>query len=131
MVLYQEAPLIVSAHVGHLLQALIDEHLLTPLTVAMTHCGEVILAQLPTPAQSVNSAAGEHLERAMHSKLAIVQVHTSRLLWVMWKEAPQPRGEEYSVRVDLDSPVVARISANVNNPIPDSDENVEVESSPK
>mmetsp|Transcript_102402 Transcript_102402/g.219117 ORF Transcript_102402/g.219117 Transcript_102402/m.219117 type:complete len:319 (+) Transcript_102402:232-1188(+) len=112
----------------YLCQALVEEHVLTPQAeVLLLHAllrGLAIIALSIVRFQEVHCRLAHDLDGSMHTVPAIVDV---RGPLVRCQDRTESLREEDAVRVCLYGPIVARIVSQVDERIPDCDEDPRVE----
>mmetsp|Transcript_21015 Transcript_21015/g.45473 ORF Transcript_21015/g.45473 Transcript_21015/m.45473 type:complete len:210 (-) Transcript_21015:1704-2333(-) len=127
MILDQLSVVVFTGHVQHLPEALIDEKILTPETVAVAQLPEVILAGLVAAAPSGDSVLGENLKWTMETVLAVVQVNSVLALVVHTDHLSKPVGEEDSIGIYLHYPIMFQVVSVSHHLVPEGDEDGEVE----
>mmetsp|Transcript_88615 Transcript_88615/g.275306 ORF Transcript_88615/g.275306 Transcript_88615/m.275306 type:complete len:215 (+) Transcript_88615:220-864(+) len=128
MVLDQQAPVVLTADVQDVPEALVDEHILAPLARPAADLVEVVRAPLPALGPGVHGVLGEDLDRPVEAVLAVVDVDAvRRLLRVLFQLLPQQRREEDAVRVYLDRPGVKREAVVADDLLPNGHENGSVQ----
>mmetsp|Transcript_20300 Transcript_20300/g.60638 ORF Transcript_20300/g.60638 Transcript_20300/m.60638 type:complete len:568 (+) Transcript_20300:577-2280(+) len=128
VVLHEKAVVVLSPHVQHLEQALVDEEVLAPHAVAVAELPEVISALLRAARPGDHGIAREDLEGAVEAILAVVQIHALLGLRVHGYDASQALGEEDRVGIDLHRPVVLQEGGVLHDFLPDREEDGQVES---
>mmetsp|Transcript_55674 Transcript_55674/g.143449 ORF Transcript_55674/g.143449 Transcript_55674/m.143449 type:complete len:314 (+) Transcript_55674:502-1443(+) len=114
----------------HAVQALVDIQVLAPCARPVALLLEVLGAAVHARAQRLDRLAGEDLDGAMETELAVDHVHAQRPLLVFAHHAAQAPGDEDRVGVDLDRPVVSEEDSVLDNLTPDGHEDVRVHRCP-
>eukprot|EP00429_Kryptoperidinium_foliaceum_P075079 CAMPEP_0176211026 /NCGR_PEP_ID=MMETSP0121_2-20121125/14443_1 /TAXON_ID=160619 /ORGANISM="Kryptoperidinium foliaceum, Strain CCMP 1326" /LENGTH=427 /DNA_ID=CAMNT_0017550069 /DNA_START=21 /DNA_END=1301 /DNA_ORIENTATION=- len=125
--LADEVPVVDALHFEHLIEALVDEHVLAPKARPGTEVVEVPLALLDPVVPSCNRPARQHLQRAMQAELAVVQVEAVVVVGVEGDDDPQPLREEGRVGVGLHRPGIVAPPPLLHDLSPHRDENVRVQ----
>mmetsp|Transcript_18596 Transcript_18596/g.49455 ORF Transcript_18596/g.49455 Transcript_18596/m.49455 type:complete len:332 (-) Transcript_18596:489-1484(-) len=125
MLLAQEPPFVVPPCMEDLLHALVDEHVLSPITRSRAHLVKVVEATLVTRYPIQHGIFGEDFQGPVHAVPAIVQVNSLGLVrHMVGQHAPQLRREKHAVRIDLYRPSMILEHAVGANLLPHSQEDL-------
>merc|ERR1719387_2394774 len=132
MVLQEQIVFVLTLNVQDLLEALIHEHVLTPLARPIANLLEVLLALLQAPPHEPHGSGGEDLEGAMQTEATVVQVHAAvAVRLVALDEGPEPQWEKHRVRIRFHGPIMEGITPIGDNLRPHSQKDLGVQCRPK